>query len=198
MKRDVAVKVAEAFASHIGPTCERIEIAGSIRRGKEDVKDIEILAVPDQTPVARAPLEFGKPIPKQYRTALDKLLDEMFAEGAIQRQKDGERYKKIFLKYAGINVDLFLVLPPAMWGVQMVIRTGPADFSHWCVTRKRNGGALPNGYRVQDGAVWKGEHETFATLEDQECIGFEKELEFFEFLGLDWLEPGERVARWTR
>jgi DNA polymerase/3'-5' exonuclease PolX len=197
MKHDVALKVAEAFAGHIGSVCERVEIAGSIRRGKQDVKDIEILAVPDLTPVGRAPLQFGMPIPRLYKTHLDKMLDEMFQAGDIVREKDGERYKKIYLKYAGINVDLFLVMPPATWGVQMVIRTGPADFSHWIVTRKARGGCLPNGFRVQDGAVWRGETE-IKNPEVETRMGFETELQFLQFLGLNWLEPGERIARWAK
>jgi DNA polymerase/3'-5' exonuclease PolX len=117
--------------------------------------------------------------------------------GAIQREKDGERYKKIYLKYAGIYVDLFLVLPPAMWGVQMVIRMGPADFSHWIVTRRNRGGAMQNGFRVQDGAVWRGEHG-IKNPEVETRMGFETERQFFDFLGLDWIEPKDRVARWSK
>jgi hypothetical protein len=56
---------------------------------------------------------------------------------------------------------------------------------------------MPNGFRVQDGSVWEGEHET-KSLEGQRKIGFDSELEFLEFLGLDWVEPRDRVARWAK
>ena len=199
MKHEVAIKVAEVLVEHLRPACERIEIAGSIRREKAEVKDIELVCVPDLTRVPRrAPLEFGKPIPPSYKTKLDQLVAEMELDDDARIEKNGDRMKSFYLKYAGIKVDLFIVLPPAMWGVQMVIRTGPADFSHWCVTRRRNGGALPNGYRVQDGAVWEGERQVTSKQLSVSSVGFATELEFLEFLGLDWIEPREREAKWQR
>lgn len=198
MRHGIALQTAEALVEHLRPACVRIEIAGSIRRLKPEVKDIEIVAIPDLSlKVTRAPLKFGEPIPELYKTALDKALGEMKALGDIQFEKAGERYKKFYLKYAGISVDLFLVLPPATWGVQMLIRTGPADFSHWMVSRQKTGGALPNGYRVQDGAVWIGEHED-KEIVDGHFVGFETEKEFLSFCGFDWIPPEEREAKWKR
>lgn len=197
MKRDNALNIATMVMAMIAPACERIEVKGSICRGSAEVKDIEILAIPDLTPPPPPRLEFGKPIPKVRETKLDVFLDVMAADKFIQRHKDGKKYKKIAWMVDGktvIMIDLFLVTPPATWGVQSVIRTGPADFSHWCVTRRKNGGALPNGYRVQDGAVWEGASED----ETQNKIGFETELEFLEFLNLGWIEPSQRVARWSK
>lgn len=192
MKRDKALKIAETLMGRLRPVCARIEVMGSIRRGKEDVKDIELLAIPDMTPPPPPRLEFGKPKFKVFRTRLDMVLEEMFTENLIRRHKDGFKYKK--LEWIGndrIMVDLFLVSPPATWGVQAVIRTGPAEFSHWCVTSRRSGGALPNGYRVENGAVWEKD-------ETENMTGFETEQEFLDFLGLGWVEPGERVAGWKK
>lgn len=41
-----ALKIAEAVLKELGPHCERIAIAGSVRRRKPEVKDIEIVAIP--------------------------------------------------------------------------------------------------------------------------------------------------------
>jgi len=41
-----AQRIAQIVKSELSPHCERIEIAGSIRRGKPEVKDIEIVAIP--------------------------------------------------------------------------------------------------------------------------------------------------------
>ncbi|MFZ5856757.1 MAG: hypothetical protein ACOYZ6_08000 [Chloroflexota bacterium] len=214
MKHADALKIAEELVERLRPACTRIEIAGSVRRGKPEVKDIEIVAIPDLVPVPRERPEFGKPIPKVYKTKLDAILEKMFQEEIIRREKDGEKYKKLLVDpqefgvegepYGGsenlihpVKVDLFLVTPPAEWGVQMVIRTGPADFSHWCVTRRRNGGALPNMYRVQDAAVWIGDREE-KNPDLSTKLSMPEEIDFLRFLGLDWIEPGEREARWTR
>jgi hypothetical protein len=56
---------------------------------------------------------------------------------------------------------------------------------------------LPNGYRVQDGAVWEGEKEV-KDLSDQVLIGFDAEVDFLRFCDVGWVEPGERLARWKK
>src|SRR3970040_3073556 len=131
MKHADALKVAESLVEHFRPACERIEIKGARCRLKPDVKDIDLLIVPDLSPLPRPRAEFGKPPPPVYKTALDKMIAEMQADGAIILEKAGEHRKKFYLRYAGISVEMYLVLPPATWGVRSVIRTGPAHFSYF-------------------------------------------------------------------
>lgn len=208
MKHDVALKTAQALIDHLWPVCERIEIKGSLARLKPEVGDIEILAAPDLTPVPRAKLEFGQAIPRLYQTQLDKLLDEMQTEDAIDILMDGPRFKKLLLKYAGIKVDLFLNISPSHWGVQSVIRTGPADFSHWCVC-ERPRGPLPKGHFVKHQVVWIAneikKHEVpenadkaIARLTETNHLSMPEELNFLNFLELGWIEPKDRVAKWDR
>ena len=47
MKLEVAKKIARTFVSQIQNHCIRIKVAGSIRRGKYQPNDIEIVAIPD-------------------------------------------------------------------------------------------------------------------------------------------------------
>jgi hypothetical protein len=121
----------------------------------------------------------------------------MQGEEALVFKKSGDRYKQLWLKYAGIAVDLFLVLPPAQWGVQAVIRTGPAEFSHWMVTKKSKGGALPDGYIVEDGVVGKRVFSLKGEVRGN-AISMPEEIDFLNFCGLGWIEPKDRVARWQR
>lgn len=197
MKYTDALKIAQALMERFEPVCTRIEIKGSIFRRKAEPKDIELLGVPDPSPVTRARLEFGKPIPPVYKTRLDVLIAEMIEARECFLKASGEKYKKLWLVKESIQVDLFLVTPPAEWGVQSVIRTGPSDFSHWMVTRKSRGGALPDQYIVADGAVGnrvrgdKGDGR-------QGVISTPEEIDFFALCGMDWIEPRERVAKWKR
>jgi len=46
MELEKAKAIAEELKELLAPACERIRIAGSIRRRKPDVGDIEILAIP--------------------------------------------------------------------------------------------------------------------------------------------------------
>lgn len=209
MNHSEALNVAKALVGYLESACRRIEIAGSVRRGKADVKDIELVCIPDLTPPPAPRAEFGKPIPPAYKTKLDELVGRMFQAGDIRIEANGDRYKKLYLKYAGIKVDLFVLIPPSEWGVQMVIRTGPSDFSHWCVTSRKFGGALPDGYFVKHGVVWLAENiekkdvpddpaKAAKLLTDANHLHMPEEVGFLNFLGLGWIEPGERIARWKK
>jgi len=46
MNLESAQTLAEALKHHLEPYCERIEIGGSIRRKKPEVKDIELICIP--------------------------------------------------------------------------------------------------------------------------------------------------------
>jgi len=94
--------------------------------------------------------------------------------------KGGEKYKQILV--GNIPCDLFLQPDPATWGVNFALRTGSADFSKWLVTWRNNGGALPNQMYVRDARLW----ELGRVIETAE------ERDFFEAIGLKWIEPEDR------
>lgn len=209
MKHSEALNVAKALVGYFEPACKEIKIVGSVSRGKPEVKDIEMLIVPDLTPPAAPKLEFGKPMPKSYKSVLDELVGRMYQAGDCHILANGERQKKLGLKYAGIVCELYIVIPPAEWGVQCVIRTGPKDFSHWCVTNREFGGALPDGYFCKHGVIWVGEeigkrdipddqNKAMKLLTDTNHLSMPEEVDFLNFLELGWIEPKDRIARWKR
>lgn len=175
MKLFEAQRIAEEVMRKLRPYCERIEIAGSVRRRKAEVKDIEIVAAPL---ISYENDLLGDPVP------FNPL--EAYPWSSLGRcGKCGPKYKQIALN-EGINLDLFIVLPPAQWGVIYTIRTGPAEFSHWCVTQRKKGGGLPSDCVVKDGGVHRG----------GVLVPMSEELDFLDFLGLGWVNPSERKARW--
>lgn len=179
MKLEDARLIAVSLVDTLRPYCEKIEIAGSIRRGKADVKDIEIVA----EPMLVRPLNlFGDPGPWKSRLVdfLDRK-DDQFASPI----KGDQKYRQYELPQE-IKLDLFMVTPPAQWGVIYAIRTGPAEYSRWLVTRRRSGGALPSYLQVRDGGVWRG----------QELIPTPTERSFFQLLGLDYIRPENRRPKW--
>lgn len=181
MKLETARDIAEGLVKALRPACLRVEIAGSVRRGKPEVKDIELVVVPNKWQPA-----FGENIPP-----LDRKLNEMVNAGMFQRgDKDGSRLKTFVVPTVegNIKLDLFIVLPPAQWGVIYTLRTGPSDFSHWLVTWRAAGGACPNTLHVQEGCVRE--------LQSEKLIATPEERDFFTALDLGWVEPGERKARW--
>lgn len=129
MKYEQAILIAERVKAQLEPHCERIEIAGSIRRKKAEVKDIEIVA-----------------IPKPYETGL-------FESGIATVVNQWQKVKgDIPCKYTqrilpeGIKLDLFFA-EPANWGLALAIRTGSAEFSHKVLAARW----VQLGYKSVDG-----------------------------------------------
>lgn len=178
MKHGEALRIANYMQNALFPYYERCQIAGSIRRMKDEVGDIELVATPKMLPIYDL---FGQESGR--RSMLD---DRMVYQSFGKVIKAGQRYVQVEL-WEGIKLDLFVVLPPASWGVILAIRTGPADFSKWIVTPRSKGGALPNGWRVEDGRVWDG----------QVSLDFQEEAKFLEWIGVGNVEPDKREAKWN-
>lgn len=172
------LKVAMRLEAVLGPSCLRIEIAGSIRRRSATVGDIELVAIPK--PRISQDL-FGAVM--EEKSALDIHL-EKFPE-IYQMIKSGARMKQFI--YEGLSVDLFTT-DVDRWGSTFTLRTGCADFSKWLVTSRTDGGAKRVDRRVRDGLVWAiGESEPLHTPE---------ELDFFNALGVPWVPLEKRYKGW--
>lgn len=179
-----SLEYAEAAAKEIvellAPAVVRIEIAGSIRRRKPDVKDIEIVCTP------RLEDDPSQLFATQQHSILDARILKLHNEKSAlafpdMDRKNGERYKRLQWQRA-IGVDLFVVLPPAQWGPILTIRTGPADFSHRLVTSRSLGGAMPAGIRQDKGRLVQADF----------ALDTPEETDFFAALGLPWIPPEER------
>lgn len=173
-----ALTIANTLLALLAPVCERIEIAGSLRRQKAEVGDVELVAIP------RYEVErdlFGDEVAR--RSLLDA---ELRSWPPIRNTlaKDGDRYKQF--TWATMPIDLFLVTPET-WGVLFAIRTGSADFAKWLVTPGWAGGALPAGGTIQDGRLRIHGYP----------IPTPDEVDLFTALSLPWVPPSERSAgRW--
>jgi len=209
MLRSSASIIINQIQPYLQSACTRLEPAGSWRRGKRDLGDIELLAL--EKP-GRPRLEFGKP-ESAFQSHIDRVILQIKEDGYIAAIiRDGPRWKTIRLRpemfprlkespLPTIDMDLFIVAPPAQWGVQMVIRTGPGGkggFSQWMVTQRSKGGVLPNGYVVREGAVWEADEQGERADPAGEPIPMPEETDFFEFCGLPFIPPNERIPNWRR
>jgi DNA polymerase/3'-5' exonuclease PolX len=168
--REEAQAAALAICDLIIPVCARVSIAGSLRRGKPDVGDIEIVCIP----LVENDL-FGDEF---YSAAM---IGEVLHRAGFEMDKDGNNYKKFFFVRYQIWVDLFITTPE-QWGVIFTIRTGPSDFSQRIVTQINKGGLLPSYLKVKDGRIWNGD----------QALTTPEEADVFQVLGKPWLEPCER------
>ncbi len=179
MSLAVARGIAEYVQAKLGEwCCARIEVAGSVRRGKVMCGDVELVAVP----------LFREEQANLFETRRVSLVDEEIGRLGWPVLKGGERYKQL-LVLGRFPVDLYLQPDPATWGVNFTLRTGSVDFAKWLVTPATCGGALPVGMKVERARLWAaGRAEPLDTPE---------EVDFFRALGLPWIEPAEREeGRW--
>lgn len=178
MKTKISLERAEAIAKKIveelSPYCERIEIAGSVRRRKPEVGDIEIVAIPKPWNDM-----LGMVVPLSRDHALN-YVDWRRIDGTLL--KGGNKFKQIELS-EGITLDLFIVTPPAQFGVIFLIRTGPEEFSHKLVTSRQSRGLMPSNLKCKDGSIWHGINK----LETPE------EKDVFKVIGLPWIAPENRA-----
>lgn len=183
-----AFKLASVMVEDMRPFCERIEIAGSIRRQKQsDIKDVEIVAIPKWTAVASG--LFAEDSTKenelfkwaQTQTAVEWIKPGTSIIAKWQVKPDGKYWRGMF--FNGVKLDLFLTTPD-QFGLIFLIRTGPADFSHKMVTLKSQGGWLKDelGIRIQGGNIKKGD----------EIIPTPEEKDVFKAMRYKFVEPENR------
>lgn len=187
MSYDSAQALAEQLRAALAPGCERIEVAGSIRRGKPNPKDIELVAI---AKVIASPIldMFGSPVGSNNENLLDAQLAGLLVAGEWQfdqaLKRNGPKYKRLRHTGSGICCDLFITTADS-WGVIFTIRTGPGDFSKALVTR-----ALNMGMKVDESRLWRVHRDDSRTP-----IPTPTEQEFFAALRVPYLEPAERTMQ---
>ena len=97
--------IAQHIVEALRPFCEngRIEIAGSLRRGRQMVGDIEICAIPKRPYKLQRSLFQPKEVDFDAQTELGKFLKSKLKEKYWRL--DGQKLKSFY--YSGIQVDLF-------------------------------------------------------------------------------------------
>lgn len=178
MELKKAEKMANKVVKLLESCCSKIAIAGSIRRQKPEVKDIEIVC---------------QPIVSLQLPHIDMILSGLQVRKRIRIDKNGKRYKSFTLLskkdgYDLIKVDLFIVYRPATWGCIFLIRTGPARFSKWIVSH-----AMPK-YRFYRGQLFRSFEAGIAKEKDwqEKPLDTPTEQSVFDFLSLEYITAQER------
>lgn len=180
------IVLAYELAALLREACHRCEVAGSVRRGKEAPKDIELVCIPELYTEEHHDM-FGHVVATAHRNRLFDRLAWLYAEGEwaldTTTPRDGERYKRLRHEPSGICCDLFIA-DERNWGNIFAIRTGPGDFSKALVTR-----ALRLGLKQDGGRLWRLHRDGTRTVVD--CP---EEADYFAALRVAYLEPHERTV----
>ena len=146
-ERRMLLDEATALAEHIlgfvrsHPACERAEVAGSLRRRKETIGDLDLVAASRE----------GRALADAFAGA--QFVDEILAHGPT----------KVFIKCGGVEVDLRIVAPEAFGSLLHHFTGGQA---HNIVLRER---AVRMGINISEYGLAKagtGEYEPIATEEE--------------------------------
>lgn len=190
-----AQRVAERLVQLLDPYCAKIQVAGSLRRARPDVHDIDLVIVPARLVCP----EFGRP-PKPGATMLDDGLNQLMAEhpnikwwlNATGATSNGDKLKRLLIanpahpRLDQLAVDLYLCTPET-WATTLLIRTGSKEHNIMLCTRaaKLGGKLHANG----EGLFNKFGNRIAGDTEDS----------IFSALGLPYVEPRLReVQRWAR
>jgi len=192
-----AAAVADEVLAELTPLCTRVEVAGSIRRRRETVKDVEVVCVPHVRPPALD--MFGKPLAAPVDT-LSLYLDEHVHGKAglwkLRPGKDGRTtfgaLNKLLLRRVDVTLHLDGWMPvdvftatDANWGRDLWVRTGPADLNTAIATLAMRAGTPFHAYGVN---AFTGK------LGDVQCPDEES---FAKALGIPCRPPKERTNEWA-
>jgi len=158
-----AFKIASSVLGQLRPYCIRAEIAGSIRRKKSEVGDIEIVAIP--LPYTTGLFESG------IATVVNKWEK---VKGDLEYDKT--KYTQRILP-EGIKLDLFFAVEEN-WGSIFAIRTGSAEFSHQILAK----GWVRQGFKSEGGYLFR----------DGERYEIHEEQDLFRLIGIPYVEPENR------
>ena len=117
MKLAQAEEITKEVIAKLQPYCSRIQIAGSVRRKKQTVRDIDFVLIPaDPWNLEGEVLALARP---------------------FQPKLSGEKLKRF--NYNGVQVDLYYSTPET-WATLLLIRTGSKENNiRLCSLAKKRG-----------------------------------------------------------
>jgi len=173
--RLLALDVAREIIDALAPACSRICFAGSLRREKADVGDIEILYIPATS------------WPRELVNLADNTIARLEKDGILERRLNVKgretfgRLNKLMRHIAsGIPVDLFAASFDN-WFNRLVCLTGPKELNQR-ICRE----ALRIGWG------WNPAGVGFTAKDSGQVARMESEEDVFDFVGIPFCEPKDR------
>jgi DNA polymerase (family 10) len=157
------------------PGVERIEYAGSLRRGKETIGDIDILIACGGGP--------------EQRDAIFAAFVGHPAAAEVLVHGDTKASVRTVDEAGAMQADL-RVVEPASFGAALMYFTGSKE--HNVAMRER---ALERGMSLNEYGLWEGAEGSRGRGAEGKAVAGESEAEVFNALGLAWVPPELREDR---
>jgi len=183
MKLHQAMTIAERIQRELAPFCQKCEIAGSIRRGRPDVNDIDLVILPKA-----GQLDAIKARCRQRTRVITDGRQNFIV--ALRMPDHSEFQLDIFFARPG-KEDL-LDPQPTNFGSLLLCRTGSREHNILICQAARQRDMKWNPYEgLLAGGEWvfKGQDIVY---EGGRIIASETEEQIFEALGMKWIAPAYR------
>ena len=187
MELTKATLLAEKVLIALNPMCCGLMIAGSIRRGKAEVGDIDIVAIPKAT-VTMGPL--GGPVSFPEDSVWALLFPKELKKAGLKIEASGpESLRASFPD--GFQVDVYRARRET-WGVMLLVRTGSKEHNVKLCTIARSKGLMLSAKQGVIKPIAKL-YDGKPVLEVQgEVLASRTEEEIFAALGLAFVPPEAR------
>ena len=185
LPRAEALRIAELFCAVLRPHCQIVEYAGSLRRGKPEVSDIEICYVPRYA--SRPKDLFGEET--EAVSIVELFIEAMVDHTIITKRPNaagvltwGQLNKLAVHRESGIPVDFFCEPKPEHWPRTITIRTGPKEFNLRLIMSARRRGISVHAYG--DPMTGAGNNGIIPPVRTEQ--------DFIEACGLRYVHPYKR------
>ncbi len=175
MKLEEAQVYAEKVVAVLQPFCSCIMTAGSIRRGKAEVGDVDIVALPMAVDLPGGLCGVVKVDPL---TVWKNLIPNAFVKFGLKLEVSGQELHR-FSFPSGLQVDVYRARPET-WGVILLIRTGSKEHNVKLCTLARSMGLMLSASQ--------------GVIENHKIDACRTEEGIFSALGLKFVEPKDREA----
>lgn len=182
IERSVALSAAERILTHISPALRQGVVAGSIRREKPVVGDIELVGLPSD------------------RELLVRLLSDIGEAYVIKpgcpdiipwAAKVDAKYVRLFNTALQCKVDIFLA-DEDNWGGLLMLRTGSGVDEKGSAFGGFSPGMLQRWKKISGGGCMKNAQ---LVLPNGRILPQSEESDIFSMLELEWIPPNLRTSQ---
>jgi DNA polymerase/3'-5' exonuclease PolX len=187
-----AQKYAAQIVEWLLPNCERIEIAGSIRRQRPEVNDIDIVCIPKQTVYTDMfKVETGRQ--NHLWMFLINYVNNHPSRNVVASVATGERVriiqgdqpgcKQMIIQLPKVQLDLWFA-DESNFASRLLMRTGSKEHNIWFAQRAQDRGGKWNPYE----GLWLNNRRLPAATE----------ADLYTALGVSPVDPINRELHWVQ